>query len=340
MLIILEGPDASGKSTLATQLADALRDTHLGDTVNVIHKGPPTSHPLAEYENPLFTYRPENGQHIICDRWHVGEYVYPPIFNRATQADTAVMRHIDSFLNSRGAVLVHMDIPRERHRDLLQTRGDDVVTADMLDQIRERFTRYVDRYTTLPTLRVTSHSNPFNIENIYNTARIYEAAAARLNQFITYVGKPRPRYLLVGDVRHAVQKMLPVNRDFAFRHPPSTLTLGPTFGPYRSTSGHYLLDALPGTMWYEGVGLANANDVDDLAELRRKLGYPNTVALGRSAWYTLQNSILPTSGDIGLIGAVPHPQYIRRFFHGYNREYGELVHEAAVLGKDLLSWRP
>lgn len=334
MLILLEGPDASGKSTLATQLAEALRAVYPSHTVNVMHKGPPTTHPLAEYENPLFTYRPGTGQHIICDRWHVGEYVYPSIFGRGTQADTAVMRHIDAFLNSRGAVVVHMNIDRERHRNLLETRGDDVVSVDMLDRIRERFTEYLMTHTTLPVLGITHHDSPFNIESIITLARTFETTAAKLNSFITYVGPTSPRYLLVGDVRHAVQKMLPTNRDFAMRYPTSTLMLGPTFGPYRATSGHFLLDVIPDKMWREGVGIANANDVDDFLTLRRTLGNPQTVALGRNAWRTI------TSLGVISAGAVPHAQYVRRFHHGYNRDYGELIYTAAILGENLLSWRP
>ena len=52
-LIILEGPDGSGKTTAAEKLA-----TELGhNTAVVLHKGPPKRLPLHEYEDLDF-YEP------------------------------------------------------------------------------------------------------------------------------------------------------------------------------------------------------------------------------------------------------------------------------------------
>src|ERR687897_2440373 len=84
LLVILEGPDGAGKSTLSRELAASLRAAYPADSISEFHKGPPHHHPLVEYEQPLFHYRPGTGRHIICDRWHVGEAVYPEVLGRAT----------------------------------------------------------------------------------------------------------------------------------------------------------------------------------------------------------------------------------------------------------------
>ena len=50
MLIIVEGPDGAGKTTLVAALATALRASSDSASVDVLHRGPPVAHPLLEYE--------------------------------------------------------------------------------------------------------------------------------------------------------------------------------------------------------------------------------------------------------------------------------------------------
>lgn len=97
MLIILEGPDGAGKSTLAQELAAHLGRT-TSDKVEVWHRGAPTHHPLEEYLLPLLSYRPGTGHHLILDRWHWGEAVYPKILNRPTQLGDAAWWSIEAYL--------------------------------------------------------------------------------------------------------------------------------------------------------------------------------------------------------------------------------------------------
>lgn len=339
MLIICEGSDGSGKTTLVNRIADTLRTAYPGDTVTVLHKGPPVEHPLDEYERPLFNYRPGTGQHVICDRWHVGEYVYPSIVQRPTAGDLAVFRHVDAFLQSRGALLVHVRPPHEINVKRLVTRGDEFVTAQQLRPLRQKFNDYMKR-TTLSTL-IAEVSDPFTIEDIITDARRHEAAAQPLNRFVTYVGPPRPAFLLLGDVRHAIGKMTAMDRAMCVANPRSTIDLGPTFGPYRNTSGHFLLSYLPEKLWEHGVGLANACDVDNVHALIEVLRRPRIVALGSNAWRAICK-IATDPDDPHPIegGSAPHPQYIRRFTHGYGLEYGRAVAVAAVHGRKLISWRP
>src|SRR5690348_14510865 len=104
MLIILEGPDGAGKTTLANEIIRFFTglSLHRHEPIELLHKGPCISHPLDEYELPLINYRP-GAKHIVCDRWHLGEAIYPAILKRNTKWDVAIDRHIELFLRSRGA---------------------------------------------------------------------------------------------------------------------------------------------------------------------------------------------------------------------------------------------
>ena len=69
MLIVLEGPDGSGKTTAVRKLTQ--RGALRGATV--LHFGPIEKDPLEEYELALQWYRPGTRQHVICDRLHLGD---------------------------------------------------------------------------------------------------------------------------------------------------------------------------------------------------------------------------------------------------------------------------
>src|SRR5215212_9925147 len=107
MLIILEGPDCSGKTTLADQLQVEIERTTKEEVLR-LSSGPPTGHPLDEYVVPLLGYRPATGTHIICDRLHWGETVYPMILKRPSGLDGAIFAYIEAFLMSRGAYVVSL----------------------------------------------------------------------------------------------------------------------------------------------------------------------------------------------------------------------------------------
>jgi hypothetical protein len=103
VLIILEGVDRTGKTTLASFLAEAI-------DAPVIHKGPPSATDgITEYLAPLSGYRPGSGRHLICDRWHWGEMIWPKIFTRDALLDKRMFLYIENVLDELGAVMVHCD---------------------------------------------------------------------------------------------------------------------------------------------------------------------------------------------------------------------------------------
>lgn len=308
MLIVLEGPDGAGKSTLAREINDII-GRHA--PVEMLHAGPLTGHPLDAYELPIASYRPGT-RHIICDRWHLGEMVYPTLFDRATRWDDAVAQHIHMFLQSRGACVVVLNPGVEELRTRLEVRGDALIKPRHIDSI-------VRSYEKIPSvfIDIGGSATP---KSIIKRARIAHLNAIKLNRFETYVGPPNPKVLILGDERaFAARKRAP--------------GLG-AFMPYRNTSGHFLLKHLARTGAYiHTIGLANACDADNPSELWEVLGRPKVVTLGSNAHEKLVRQDIPH-------GAVPHPQFIRRFHVRSGTDYVLAISQAASSREDLRTWRP
>jgi energy-coupling factor transporter ATP-binding protein EcfA2 len=329
MLIILEGPDGSGKSTLAQAIATELGRT-TSDKVEVWHRGKPTSHPLDEYLRPLYDYRPGTGYHLILDRWHWGETVYPKILRRQTDQDQAVFWAIEAYLRRLGALVVHCErVQRFEYVNLYRKREIDGTPdswqIDHLTQIRNEFDRMTYR-SSLPVWEYRvgdADGDGKAYSRIVESARYYEECARPLNDFVTYAGPPKPHTLLLGDVRN-LQPSDPLN--------------SPAFVPTKSSSGHYLLKSLTSLTsrdWVRGVGVANACDVDDVYELCHVLSHPKVVVLGKNAHDRMKLILgIPYS-------VVPHPQYVRRFHHSLSREYAWQICVAAspnVEERDFSKW--
>lgn len=72
MIVILEGTDGVGKTTFAHRLANRMGAKY-------VHSGPPTAETwIDEYINPLLS----SGRPIVLDRWHLGEIVWPFLWDR------------------------------------------------------------------------------------------------------------------------------------------------------------------------------------------------------------------------------------------------------------------
>lgn len=325
MLIILEGPDGSGKSLLARDLAELLQRALPNDTVEVRHSGVPTQHPLDEYERSVSWYRPGESNHLILDRFHWGEAVYPEIFDRPTKLTSRHMWHIENYLLRLGAIVVQCGQYADEYRRIYRERREEHEAA-ILPRVELRY-REVRKNTHLPVVDYNWQSALWGDQHrIIHAAEQAELGVLKLSKFTTYVGPPRVDFLLLGDVRHRAAALDNVE------------SLDPAFVPFGSTSGDFLLGALLDSDAHGRLfrfGLANACDVDDAYALWLQLGQPQVVALGRNAKRRINES-----GKIGFWarGVVPHPQYVRRFHHRDQWAYGQNIRMAARHGGDYSKW--
>lgn len=314
-MIICEGPDGAGKSTLVSKLRDVIHQRYPGEKVEVLRKRPPVkgSHPLDEYETPLLSYRPRQGHHIICDRWSWGEWVYPDVLRRKTLVDRASWYHIELFLQARGAVVVYVNEPVDVLQRRIIARGDDLIKPFQLPKLSQRYD-FVAQTSLLPKWETIPHSG-----RIVTWAELHERAHTGHSGHVTYVGPRFPNFVLLGDVRHDTFEG----------------DLRPAFMPYRGTSGHYLLSHLRREQLRDDVGIMNACDADDVdwfmnQHATHDISY---VALGQNAYAKLR-------GLGRVVAGVPHPAYVRRFHHAAGQQYAEAIQRAATTREDLITWRP
>lgn len=300
MLIILDGPDGAGKTTLATQIVKYLRDLNPESTVDLLHAGPPNPNvdPIDEYVTPLLDYRPVMNHHIVCDRWHWGERVYPKILKRESKLDNARWAYIENFLVSRGAYVAHVSASPFVLANRLSERGDDLISPSQAHEMVIEFDAVYNK-SIVRRLNVNVQNQDDNVLTLVRRAEQYEAMATKLNGFTTYVGTAyRPSILFLGDTRG-----------------PGFNELHTAFMPYSMTSGHYLWRTLSYyPEWTINIGVANACDVDNLSRLLRITNPKHVVALGRNATNALNDLKYEHQH-------VAHPQYVRRFQHSNIQAY-------------------
>lgn len=326
MLIIIEGPDGAGKSTLATALRQQLiLEGAAPDDVTMLKKGPPTADGFTEYLVPLASYLPGSGKHVICDRWHIGELVYPTIFGRQPVLDEAQFGYIDKFLKSRGAVLVPVNARTDTLLERVRARGSgetihEVTAGQKMLNAAVLESHLPGRFETVRTDLDTPLAD--QVDTILAAAALNEALYSNLAGFPVYVGSGLPSLLILGDVRGVSRTDIPT-----------------AFAPLPSSSGAYLHRALAasGTGLLEAIGFANVHECA-FVSLWEELGQPPTVVLGNLAARTTQQH--GVSAVTSQWGFAPHPQFIRRFHHRAHAEYGAVLRRAALDREDLRSWRP
>lgn len=317
MLIILEGMDGAGKSALAGRLTTELQRFDPGCTVTTFHKGPPTAHPLDEYLTPLLDYRPGTGHHWILDRWHVGERVYPWLRSRLTALDEPAWWYLNSYVRRLGGVVVHCQRSRAELEATYRERGEERELAE-LDTAIELFDRaFTD--VLAPKIEQT-----LDVDSIIHVAAGYEKEASRFTHYVTLVGTTEPRYLLLGDIRHGLDRVDQLVTRTDRR---------PAFVPHRVTSGHWLLEVISSsTVLRASTALANACDVDDVYQLWRDLGKPKLVTLGRNAHREVNVYADMTHGQ------VTHPQWGKRFAHHQRDDYRDALVAALETRGDYSKW--
>jgi hypothetical protein len=329
MFIIVEGTDASGKSSLISEITRQVSESYPNQQISYFHKGRPDEETrrwvLEEYaiDVSLVDWR---ASIAIADRWHWGEVTYAPLKRAHTCTDdfgllgASGWRWVELFLMSRGASQFWLHQPLEVIQKRLSSRGDTFVSPDELAYILERYTFCANNAVANLAGELTPQADSMETisslaQQVISVASARAQDAARLANYPEYIGPPRPSALLVGDKRND-----------------KSVTVLP-FMPVDNNSGDYLMSCLPDPFW-KTVGIINGDDINGkrLQRLLVELGEPPVVALGRMAERSLKISGM---GDSDYV-VVPHPQYVRRFHHHDRLEYGNAIERLSKIGKKVV----
>lgn len=141
VLIVLEGPDWSGKSTIAEELANK-------HGFAVWHKGPIEDEVSVEYVQPIIRFSHNTmPRRVVCDRWHLGEMIYGPILRGESKVSLQQAEMIDQLILNAGGILVYVDQPLGVLERRAEKRPDDLVYANYLPAIRSFYESYRAKHT-------------------------------------------------------------------------------------------------------------------------------------------------------------------------------------------------
>lgn len=187
MLIVLEGCDCTGKTTLARQLDTIIRETS-SRPIHHLHFGPPKERdPRREWLPPINDYRPGR-EHFIIDRLHIGDEVYGPLYRGERWLTDAGRREIDLVLYRKGAVLVHTvanaDVVHERMQQPDDSPHADVMRPDWIEQVLQSYEHVIPKTGDLvPVVRYDTTRGPSTSARAW-AARAIVAAAQGLERVV------------------------------------------------------------------------------------------------------------------------------------------------------------
>lgn len=315
MFIIVEGPDCAGKSTFIDKMCRELAYSATPHTRTACGPPKPADRDVFEEYEQQADKLSQYSSVTISDRWHWGETIYGPMFRGKSRLNDAGWRHVELSLLARNTIVVYLHETSSVLLERLLVRGDDLVSAEHLCDIEAGY-HWCLRNTALPVISLRSPDDQDAVRVIDIATRVYADARAWLTKgHPSYIGSTKPKALLFGDRRGGTP---PHNGDrFAFT-------------PRGATSGSFLLGGLSERLWPH-LGIANSAE-EDCALLWRHLGQPPTVALGVEAHKRLNAADVPHA-------SVPHPQFIRRFHHDRQHDYGWLIEHVIGTERNELGWR-
>ena len=120
MILIIEGPDGSGKTTLANKISQQT-------SWPIIHRTQPKSDDEKKTMMDSYLEVISSGRNCIFDRSWYSEMVYGPIMRDTSVISYAQMFTLERKLSKRGAMLIHCTGPSDILWKRCQARGENYI---------------------------------------------------------------------------------------------------------------------------------------------------------------------------------------------------------------------
>lgn len=291
MLVIIEGCDKSGKTTLAKKLSDKLKWP-------ICHFSAPGDDPAEEYAK----FAKQQGD-FICDRFFVGELVYGPLLRNKNSMSSLEIKTIERICRLNGNLLIHMDLDYSVIEKRFKALGDDNVSIGENWEAYQRFKEIIS-CRNLSLLKIQNEKQ-IDVNFIIEKAMQIKIKADSIKPYVTGIGTIIGRKIVfVGDKLN----------------PKSTRFNVPFDG---GPASEYLCTAMSLAGVSENfVYLTNADTLGYI-EIRtlKSLGATQFIALGTEANKQLERLGIKHK-------KIDHPQYWNRFHHNKVDNYAKMLKSA------------
>lgn len=148
MLIIIEGPDNTGKTTLAQHLQETF-------VLDYLHcSKPKTNNPYLEYMELADSIK----KPTVIDRAHLGEYVYGNLWRDGCSITDQQFVDLDIKFMEKFAfvVVIHADAPTHIIKERCLREKEELLQLDQIHKCRNLFSEIM-RKTQIPVIKYNSY---------------------------------------------------------------------------------------------------------------------------------------------------------------------------------------
>lgn len=275
MIIILEGSDKVGKTTLS-KLLEARYESE------VVHFSAPKKDPYREYMD--FLDKADTKKNYVLDRFHVGEIVYGELYRGKSKVSVDQLWYLDLRLQAHQALLVHCFTDSDTvKRKFIEDNEE----SSRLEDVETILSMFKDAVTVSCLQRFD-----YNWQDPKSTPKLFERIDFLIKEprleneeVKNYLGSPEPKVLFLGDTK---------NKRLRGK------------GIFESRSGKFLIKCLErvGILNGKAIGITNSDLITK--EFYEKIGKPKIVCLGKK-------SLLRTTKMKLSAYHIQHPQWMFRF---------------------------
>lgn len=141
-VIIVEGIDGAGKTTLVNRIKELVPDTY--DKVFWTKGVPVYDDPEQEYCEQLTWLR--NHHFVVSDRYHVGELIYGPLYRGISRVAGRFFDRIEERLGQLRAVKVVLLPDMEVCKARAFERGEDYLKVEDFEHVWNEYKKFVDEH--------------------------------------------------------------------------------------------------------------------------------------------------------------------------------------------------
>ena len=155
-IIVLEGADGTGKTSLAKKLEDYGYTYVRGSSFEIASKG---VEEMYKHMNNIL-----NMKNVVVDRFYLSNYVYGKLYNKNTMTKI-MMNELRKKLNESG-ILVYLEADLKTVSERVKTRGDKDIQVEELNKIKNKYKKALNKEYLKPNITLSFNTTNMNVNLI------------------------------------------------------------------------------------------------------------------------------------------------------------------------------